>query len=365
MNGNTRLRVSDRRALGRRGLQVTVLGAGTAPLGGMFSAVPIAEGEAMLEAAWARGIRYFDTAPMYGLGRAELILGHVLRRHAEQASHDPAVLGTKVGRLILRERPGREVENKMPKNEFDPGWHGAPPFEEVFDYSYDAIMRSFDDSHQRLGLARIDVLNIHDIGAATHGDRQALHWRALTEGGGFRALDELRRHGLIGAVGVGANEWQIIRETLDSFDLDCCLLAGRYTLLDQSALADLLPVCAQRGVSVVIGGPFNSGVLAAPPGGLRKFNYADPPADILERVGRIEAACRESGVPVPAAALQFPLAHPAVSAVLVGCRTAGEMDQAATWLETPIPSEAWSRLREDGLLDGAAPVPPGAAPTSS
>ena len=356
------MHVSDRRPLGRRGLVVTVLGAGTAPLGGMFRAVPMAEGEAMLEAAWARGIRYFDTAPMYGLGRAELILGHVLRSHAEQTGDTSTVLSTKVGRLILHERPGRMLENKVAKNEFDPGWHGAPAFEELFDYSYDAIMRSFDDSHQRLGLSRIDVLNIHDIGTATHGARQAEHWAALTQGGGFRALEELRRHGLVRAVGVGANEWQIIREALDAFDLDCCLLAGRYTLLDQSALAELLPVCEKRGVSVVVGGPFNSGVLAAS-GTLRKFNYADPPPHILERVERIEAACQEVDVPVPAAALQFPLAHPAVSAVLVGCRTAAEMTQAADWLESSLPNETWDTLRKRGLLDEAAPIPLSKAPT--
>ncbi len=357
MSGAGRVRVSDRRKLGLRGPEVTVLGAGTAPLGGMFRAVPMDAGEAMLEAAWRRGIRYFDTAPMYGLGRAELMLGHVLRRHAERSSDDMAVLGTKVGRVILRERPGRTVADKVPKNEFDPGWIGAPPFEEVFDYSYDGIMRSFDDSHQRLGVARIDVLQIHDIGVATHGARQPEHWRALTQGGGFRALDELRRGGLVGAVGVGANEWEIIREVLDAFDLDCCLLAGRYTLLDQSALANLLPICERRGVSVVVGGPFNSGVLAAPPGALRKFNYGDPPAHILERVARIEAICRAAGAAVPAAALQFPLAHPAVAAVLVGCRSADEIEQAVTWLETPIPSAAWQGLRDEGLLDAAAPVP--------
>jgi D-threo-aldose 1-dehydrogenase len=345
------------RILGRTGLKVSVLGAGTAGLGGMFTGVPVADVVDTLNAAWDLGIKFFDTAPMYGLGKLELLTGHVLRQRQEESGGTGFVLSSKVGRLMILERPGRKIENRLPPNPYDPGWIGALPFEEVFDYSYDGVMRSFDDSLARLGLGRIDILQIHDIGRATHGALHDHHWGALTIGGGFRALEALRRAGLIRAVGVGANETEVIRDALEEFDLDCCLVAGRYTLLDQSALGTLLPLAQKRGVAVIIGGAFNSGILAAPPGAPRKFNYRDADGATIRRYETIAAMCARYDVAVPAAALQFPLAHPSVATILVGCRSAAEMRQAAGWVQTTIPPELWKELQGGGLLDPAAPVP--------
>lgn len=342
------------RKLGKSGLSVSILGAGTAGLGGMFTGVPVKDVVATLTSALHLGVTFFDTAPMYGLGKLELLLGHVLRQYLEEGGSPDFVLSSKVGRLMIRERPGRMIETRLPPNPYDPGWVGALPFEEIFDYSYDAIMRSFDDSQARLGLARIDVLQIHDIGRATHGALHDHHWAALTKGGGFRALEELRRAGLIRAIGVGANETEVVHDALEEFDLDCCLIAGRYTLLDQTAGLTLLPLCEKRGVAVVIGGPFNSGILAAPAGTPKKFNYRDADEATICRYDVIAAICARHHVPVPAAALQFCLAHPAVSTVLVGCRTVDEMRQAAAWIQAPIPEKLWTDLQEDDFLNPAA-----------
>jgi D-threo-aldose 1-dehydrogenase len=346
-----------KRQLGRTGLEVGILGAGTAGLGGMYAGVPVRDALGTLNEAWDLGVTYFDTAPMYGLGKAELLLGHVLRQRQEEGGGSDFVLSSKVGRLMIHERPGRAIENRLPPNPYDSGWINALPFEEVFDYSYDGVMRSFDDSLARLGLGRIDILQIHDIGRATHGALHDHHWAALTKGGGFRALEALRSAGLIRGVGVGANETEVIRDALEEFDLDCCLLAGRYTLLDQAAIGMLLPLAEQRGVAVVIGGAFNSGILAAPPGAPRKFNYRDADEATIRRYEAIAALCARHDVAVPAAALQFPLAHPSVATVLVGCRTAAEMRQAAGWIRAPIPTALWTDLQRNNLLDPAAAIP--------
>jgi D-threo-aldose 1-dehydrogenase len=218
-------------------------------------------------------------------------------------------------------------------------------------------MRSFDDSQQRLGMRSIDILNVHDIGRTTHGAQHDFHSRALTEGGGFRALIELRAAGLIKAIGVGVNEWEVVREVLEYVDLDCCLLAGRYSLLEQTALNSLLTLCERRQIGVVIGGAFNSGILVAHAGGHRKFNYGDAPKNVIERADRLGQVCATFGVELPAAALQFPLAHPAVVSVVVGSRSATEIDQAVRWLEQPLPDGLWDELKRQGLIEAAAPVP--------
>jgi D-threo-aldose 1-dehydrogenase len=345
------------RTLGRTGLKVSALGVGTAGLGGMFTGVPVKDVVDTLNAAWDEGIKFFDTAPMYGLGKLELLVGHVLRQRQEEGCGSDFVLSSKVGRLMILERPGRKIENRLPPNPYDPGWVGALPFEEVFDYSYDGVMRSFDDSSARLGLGRIDILQIHDIGRETHGALHDRHWGALTKGGGFRALEELRSAGLIRAIGVGANEVGVICDAMEEFDLDCCLVAGRYTLLDQAAIVTLLPLAQKRGVAVVIGGPFNSGILAAPAGAPRKFNYRDADEGTIRRYEAIAEVCAQHDVPVPAAALQFPLAHPAVATVLVGCRTPEELRQAAAWVQAPIPGALWAALKAGDLLNSAAVVP--------
>lgn len=348
---------TERRRILKTDLHLSVLGLGTAPLGGMYAAVSLLDGEATVATSINLGLRYFDTAPMYGLGKAEHVLGHALRKRAEIDPNFDYVLSTKVGRLLLTDRPGRHLQEAAAKNSLDAGWHGALPFQEHFDYSYAAIMRSFDDSQHRLGTPKIDILYVHDIGRATHGLRHDHHWNALTSGGGFRALGELRAAGLIKAIGVGVNDWEVVHEVLDCVDLDCCLLAGRYSLLEQTALASLLPLCERRQTGVIIGGAFNSGILAAHVGGHSKFNYGDAPNDVVEKVERLRQVCETFDVETAAAALQFPLAHPAVVSVVVGSRSAAEIDQVVRWFEQPLADDLWDELKHQGLMEAGAPVP--------
>ena len=344
------------RPLGRTGLHVTELGLGTAPLGGMYRAVPTRDAQGALQAAWAGGLRFFDTAPMYGLGRCEHLLGDTLRLARED---DPAarwVLSTKVGRLMRNARPGAPLPPAGPRNEFDSGWHSGLAFNEVFDYTYDGVMRSYEDSQQRLGLARIDLLLVHDIGRVTHGARHDKHWGDLTRGGGFKALAELRAAGCIAGFGLGVNEWEAVRDAMNEADIDCCLLAGRHTLLDQTGHQHLFAACRERGVAVIAAGVFNSGILVS---GDVKFNYVDAPAEIVERAASWRALAAEHGVPLQAAALQFPLAHPAVATVVVGARTAAEVQQCLAWRAVAVPAAFWQAARQRGFIVGDCPVPGG------
>jgi D-threo-aldose 1-dehydrogenase len=337
-------KVTQRRALGRSGLQLTGLSLGTAPLGGLYRDLTNEDAHATIAAAWHAGVRYFDTAPHYGNTRAEHLLGDVLRRYPR----NEFVLSTKVGRrFVPRTTP---FDNRE-------GWQNPLPFEAVYDYTHDGVLRSFEDSQQRLGMIDIDILLVHDIGRVTHGEQNAHYWRQLTEGGGFRALDTLRSSGAIKAVGLGVNEGAAILDAMAEFDLDCALLAGRYTLLEQTTLDDLLPACEQRGVGILLGGAFNSGILARGVAGDLKFNYGEAPREVIERVARLEAVCRSFDVPLAAAALQFPYAHPAVATVLTGARSAGELRENVASFDRPIPADLWSALREAGLLDRRAPAP--------
>lgn len=339
------LNASEKRTLGRTSLTVTALGLGTAPLGGLYAPVSRADADALLEAGWESGIRYFDSAPMYGYGRCEHLLGDMLREKPERA-----VVSTKVGRLMTNERAGRTLPPSPPKNPLDSGWHNGLNFREVFDYSYDGVMRSFDDSQQRLGFPEIDLLYVHDIGRVTHADRHEFHWNALTRGGGFRALTELRAAGNIKGFGLGVNEWQIIRDALEEADLDCSLLAGRYSLLDQVSEKEFLPLAQKRGMALVIAGVFNSGILAAPRGGEQKFDYADASDEIIARTNRLHDICDQFDVPLAAAAMQFPLRHEAVSSILIGVRSPEQITQNVVWFEQSIPDELWTMLRSEGLI---------------
>ncbi len=330
----------DKRRVGRTALNVTTLGLGTATMGGSRVPVTQHEGEAIVRAGWEAGVRYFDTAPFYGVGAAERRLGDALR----DVPRDAWVLSTKVGRLLRpTTKPGGLTDGRL-----------APlPFEVVYNYSYDAIMRSVEDSYQRLGLAKIDILYVHDIGVYQHGEAEnAKHIKVLRESG-YKALDELRRTGVVTAIGLGVNEKAVLIEAMGFGDWDAFLLAGRYTLLEQAPLDDLLPMCVQRGTSIVVGGPLNSGILA----GRDTWDYAAAPADVVAKVRQIQAVCDAHGVPLPAAALQFPLAHPAVCAIIPGPRSAAEFDtnlQLFTW---SIPASLWSDLKAAGLLHADAPVP--------
>lgn len=327
------------RTLGRTGLQVTALGVGTAPLGGLYSDVPAAQAVEMLDCAWQLGLRYFDTAPMYGMTRAEHLTGQVLREH--DGSH---VLSTKVGRLMTTERAGRRLPPAPPKNPLDPGWHNGLPFREVFDYSRDGILRSFDDSQQRLGMDRIDLLYVHDIGRVTHADLHDHHWQQLTRGGGFRALEELRAAGDIRGFGLGVNEWEVIRDALEEAELDCSMLAGRYSLLDRDAAEVFLPLAEARGMALVVAGVFNSGILAKPREGRKKFNYADADPQVVARVEALRGVCEGHGVPLAAAAIQFPMRHPAVTATVIGAKSAAQLRQNVEWFDTPLPGAIWADL---------------------
>ncbi|MFD1557735.1 aldo/keto reductase [Paraburkholderia silviterrae] len=336
--------VAQRRRIGRTALEVSALSLGTAPLGGLYRDLTGEEAQATVDAAWAAGVRFFDTAPHYGHTKAEHRLGDALRRYPRR----DYVLSTKVGRrFVPRTHPYDGSE----------GWQDPLPFEAIFDYTREGILRSFEDSQQRLGIVEIDILLVHDIGRLTHGERNAHYWRQLTEGGGFRALDDLRASGAVKAVGFGVNEREVILEAMREFQIDCALLAGRYTLLEQAPLDDLLPACSQHGVSILLGGAFNSGILARGLAGERKFNYGEAPPDVVERVARLEAVCRAHGAPLAAAALQFPYAHPAVATVLTGARSAAELRENVASFETKLPPELWLALRDEGLVDARAPMP--------
>jgi D-threo-aldose 1-dehydrogenase len=328
------------RQLGRTPLRLTVLGLGTGTLGGHRIPVTQGEGEAVVRAAWSAGVRYFDTAPLYGFGKACRTVGDALR----ELPREDWILSTKAGRLL---RPRTNT--------------GAPPsalrhpmpFEAVFDYSYDGIMRSFEDSLQRLGLARIDVLYVHDIGARQHGKDAHPGIMRTFRDSGYRALERLRSSRQLGAIGIGVNEWEVLREAIDWGDWDVFLLAGRYTLLEQTPLDDLLPQCLRSGISVVIGAPFNTGILA----GRDSWNYRPAPPEIIDRVRMLEAICESHQVPLVAAALQFSLAHPAVAAILPGPRNVDEFEANAKLLQHPIPPALWADLRSAKLLHPDAPTP--------
>jgi len=329
----------EKRSLGRTSLEVTALGLGCATLGGTRVRVSREEAEAIVRAAWAAGVRYVDTAPYYGFGRAERCVGDALRA----VPRDEWVLSTKVGRL-LRPQPnpaeGDTAQRPM-------------PFDAVFDYSYDAIMRSFEDSLQRLGLARIDVLYVHDIGAFQHGREAHPAIMRLFRDGGYRALEELRRGGAVQAIGIGVNEREVLLEAMEWGAWDAFLLAGRYTLLEQAPLDDLLPKCVRSGVSIVVGGPLNSGILA----GRETWNYKIAPPEIIARVDAIKAICDSHQVPLAAAALQFPLAHPAVAAIIPGPRSVAEFEANLRLLRYPVPLALWRDLRDAKLLHPEAPTP--------
>lgn len=314
------------------------LGFGGAPLGNMFAAIDEPTAASALEAAWETGVRYFDTAPHYGQGLSKHRFGHVLRRYPR----DEFVLSTKVGRLLNAD--ANALEN--------PPFIDGLPFRVEYDYSYDGTMRSVEDSLQRLGLARIDVAFIHDIAADAHGKG----WTELFEiamNGAAKALVRLREEGTIKGWGLGVNLTEPCLRTLEQSDPDVFLLAGRYSLLDFAALDDLFPACETRGVHVVIGGPYNSGLLA----GGRTFDYEDAPPEKIAARDRIASLAAEHDVDLRAAALQFCAAHPVVASVIPGAKNAERVRANAELMRQPIPASFWSALRSDEILPPGAPTP--------
>jgi D-threo-aldose 1-dehydrogenase len=326
------------RPLGQTSLQVTTLGLGGATLGGNLAHLTDSDAKILVLEAFDSGVRYFDTAPFYGYGRSERLVGDELR------GRDGWVLSTKVGRR-LRPRQGPQ--------DADDAWRRPLPFEPYFDYSYDGVMRSYEDSLQRLGLNHVDILYIHDTDSFTHGPEEQPKRHAEAMEGAAKALDELRRSGAIKAIGIGVNQAQPIADALDHMKWDCFLLAGRYTLLEQEPLDTLLPAVKKHGATIVVGGPFNSGILA----GRETWNYAQAPDEVMSRVKEIARICDAYDVPLGAAALQFPLAHPVVSSVIPGPRSVEELNQILEWWEVKIPGSLWSDLKNDKLIAVNAPVP--------
>ncbi len=336
-----------RRRVGKTRLEVTTLGLGGAPMGGFRAKISDAEAVALTDVAYELGVRYFDTSPFYGYGRSELRMGAALR----EKPRDDYVLSTKIGRIMHAMKPGEKPPADFREN-------GLPGFAPVFDYTYDGVMRSLEHSYFRLGISRIDIALVHDVDFWTIKDRAILDQRFKTVmESGFKALDELRRAGVISAIGVGINESDTSLRFIQAGDFDCMLLAGRYTLLEQGGLEAFLPECVKRGVSVILGGPYNSGILT---GGVKAdttHDYVQAPAPLIEKARKIEAVCKRHGVELGAAAMQFPLFHPALCAVIPGALSVSEVQQNVGRLSAKIPTELWSELKREKLLDPTAPTP--------
>lgn len=320
--------------LGKTGLRVTRMGMGGAALGGLYHEVADREATEAVHAALKLGVHHFDTAPLYGHGLSERRMGEVLRT----VPRESFVLSTKVGRVLLPAKTDR-VESF---------WFDHPaPFEPVFDFSYDGVMRSFEESLKRLGVDRVDILYIHD--PDDHYDEALL--------GAYPALVKLRSEGVVSAIGAGMNQAEMLARFAREGDFDCFLLAGRYTLIDHSGLAELLPLCEQKKISIVIGGPYNSGILAGGALSGSKFDYKTAPTEIVGRVREVEEVAARHGVPLKAAALQFPLGHPAVASVIPGARSASEVEENFRLMSVTIPGDFWKELKSEQLLPEEAPVP--------
>jgi D-threo-aldose 1-dehydrogenase len=331
------------RPLGRTSIAVSALGFGAAPLGDLYAALDDATATAAVAAAADAGITLFDVAPLYGRGLAEHRVGTALRRLPRSGF----VLSTKVGRVYAPAPHGvRHAE----------GYAGGLPFEGRFDYGRDGALRSLEHSLLRLGLASVDIALIHDIDAWTHGDDAPRRQREALDGA-WRALADLKSQGVVRAIGIGVNDAAVCASFAREADLDCVLLAGRYSLLEQGALDTFLPLARARGIGVLLGGVFNSGILAtgATPGA--KYNYREAPPDVLERVRRIEAVCRAHGVALPHAAIRFPLGEPAVASIVLGAVSPDEVERNRAAFAAPVPASLWTDLVTERLLRADARLP--------
>lgn len=325
-----------------RKLSFTSLGFGSAPLGNYLRPLTETDCDRTLATAWDDGVRYYDTAPLYGLGLSEMRVGRLLK----QKKRSEFVVSTKAGRLL--QPCAKDEVNGM-------FFVQTPQVRFHYDYSYDGVMRSYEDSLKRLGLDSVDILLIHDVDAFNHGGRAGseARIRELLDTGGWKALAGLRDSGAVSAIGAGVNEWEPCARLLELADPDLFLLAGRYTLLEQEPLDTLFPHCERRGVGIVIGGPYNSGILA----GLSTYNYSEAPAQVVAKVREIEAVCRRHSVQLPRAALQFVIAHPVVVSVIPGGQTQRETEQNIGYLDGDIPSAFWAELKQQKLLHARAPTP--------
>lgn len=317
-------------------VELSKLSLGCAQLGNLYRAIPEEEARATVDTAWNLGVRYFDTAPHYGLGLSERRLGAALARRPR----DEFVVSTKVGRLL--------VANDHPSGHDKEGFDVPATHRRVWDFSRDGIFRSIESSLDRLGLARVDIVYLHD--PDNHRDE--------VYATGYPALEELRSQGLVRAIGAGMNQSAMLADFARDTDMDVLMLAGRYSVLEQPALDDLLPVCAKRGISVVAAGVFNSGLLSrATPASDAKYNYGDAPIELVDRARRIAEVCDRHGTSLPAAAIAFPLGHPAIASVCIGARGPGQVERNVALFREPPPSGLWEALKDEGLLRADAPVP--------
>ena len=334
-----------KRQIGNTKLNVSELGFGAATFGNLYYRMPEGAAEESIAKALELGLNQFDTAPFYGFGLRERRVGNALREY----DANDYILSTKVGRIL---EPCAKAEDKY-------GFCSPMPFEPKYDYSYDGIMRSFEHSIQRLGLSKIDIIYMHDIGRVTHGDDHDRLFKIAMEGG-YKAMDELRSQGLVSAIGLGVNEYEVCEQAMDHGYFDCFLLAGRYTLLEQNALKTFLPRCIKENSSIILGGPYNSGILAT---GVRRegvvpnYNYEPASKEIIKTVAQIEDICEKFNVPLAAAALQFPLAHPAVVSVIPGLSSVNRVETTVAQMNFDIPNDFWLALQNAGLLYPDAPVP--------
>lgn len=337
------MKVSDTRLHERSGLTFTAMGYGGGPIGNYNGVFTDHEAAAMVRQSWDQGVRYFDTAPGYGNGLSEYRMGHALR----QCDTSQFVLSTKVGRVL---KPTIGAPNSVA------GYHDIPPMVAEYDYSYDGVMRAVEQSMQRMLTDRFDALFMHDCDVFTHGtDQPTFFNRAVASG--FSALESLRDQGVVKAIGFGVNETEVMTAAVKAADVDLCLLAGRYTLLEQDPLDDLLPMCEDRGIGLVLGGVFNSGILATGPVAGARFNYAPAPKDVLHRTQLLADLCRRHDTPLAAVALQFAYAHPVVTTICIGARNGHQQARNANLFEVAVPQDLWKDLRDEGLIREDAPTP--------
>ncbi len=343
------MKASDRVALRAnmaQPVELTRMGFGGAPLGNLYRRIEESDAQAALQAAFDNGMRYFDTAPQYGLGISERRFGEAIARFGREN----ITISTKVGRLL---------EDCAPDEVTPEAFVDVPQKRIVYDYTYDGVMRSHEASLERLGVESVDILLVHDVDVFSHGSQEVsdAKVRELFDGGGYRALNELKDAGRIKAIGAGVNEWQVCERLLGLGDFDCFLLAGRYTLLEQESLDSFLPLCVKRDVGIILGGPYNSGILATGAVDGARYNYVPAPQPILERVRKIEEVCASHGVKLIEAALQFVMGHPAIRTVIPGAVNAAEVETNVALFSRKLPASLWADLKSAGLLRPDAPVP--------
>jgi D-threo-aldose 1-dehydrogenase len=337
------MKVSDTKVNARSGLTFTALSYGGAPIGNFNGVFSDADSQDMVSQAWDQGIRYFDTAPGYGNGLSEHRLGHALRRRDRKE----LVLSTKVGRVLTPTLDAPSTNGQ---------YLDIPPFVAGYDYSYDGVMRAVEQSMQRMLTDHFDALFIHDCDRYTHGSAAPeLFHQAIVSA--FPALESLREQQVVKAIGFGINETDLMIEAVKATDVDVCLLAGRYTLLEQEPLDELFPICEEQGVGIVLGGVYNSGILATGPISGARFNYAPADANILAKAGQLQDVCRRHDVPLPAVALQFAYAHPVVVSACIGARDEKQQTRNAELFESSVPGELWDDLRAADLIRSDAPIP--------